>query len=113
MLDGPSMQPVDIGRIFLDLENSRHEPYENEAEVIDYLCRYENVFPLAKDIVQHGGNPLELLAVIPDDAGDSAKGGKPSYIVAEGNRRLCALKLLDDPERAPPKLRKPLEDLGR
>lgn len=107
------MQPVEIGRIFLDLENPRHEPYENEAEVIDYLCRHENVFPLAKDIVQHGLNPLELLAVIPEDSGDTGKSGKPTFIVAEGNRRLCALKLLDDPERAPPKLRKPLEDLGR
>lgn len=103
------MQPVDIGRIFLDLENPRHEPYENEEQVIDYLCRYENVFPLAKDIVQHGLNPLELLAVIPDEGGQK---GKPTYIVAEGNRRLCALKLLDDPERAPPKQRKAFEALG-
>lgn len=109
----PSMEPIEIGRIFLDLENPRHEPYTSEAEVIEYLCRYENVFPLAKDIVQLGGvNPLELLAVIPDEGSGGGKEGKKSYTVAEGNRRLCALKLLDDPERAPTKLRKSFEDLA-
>lgn len=109
----PSMEPIEIGRIFLDLENPRHEPYTSEAEVIEYLCRYENVFPLAKDIVQLGGvNPLELLAVIPDKGSGGGKEGKKSYTVAEGNRRLCALKLLDDPERAPAKLRKNFEDLA-
>ncbi len=110
--ENPTMQPIDIGRIFLDLENPRHDPYENEGQVIDYLCRYENIFPLAKDIVQNGLNPLELLAVIPDEGSDGGKDGKQSYIVAEGNRRLCALKLLDDPERAPTKLRKGFDELG-
>ncbi len=108
----PKMQSVDIGRIFLDLDNPRHDPYETEAQVIDYLCRYENVFPLAKDIVQNGLNPLELLAVIPDEGSSGGKESKQSYVVAEGNRRLCALKLLDDPERAPTKLRKGFEELG-
>jgi hypothetical protein len=106
------MQSVEIGRIFLDLENPRHDPYENEEQVIDYLCRYENIFPLAKDIVQHGLNPLELLAIIPDEGSEGGKGGKPSFVVAEGNRRLCALKLLDDPERAPAKQRKAFEALS-
>lgn len=104
------METVEIGRIFLDLENPRHEPYETEAQVIDYLCRYENVLPLAKDIATHGLSPLELLAVIPD--GITARGEKQSYIVAEGNRRLCALKLLADPERAPATMRKTFEALG-
>lgn len=111
MADSATMEAVEIGRIFLDLENPRHEPYENEEQVIDYLCRYENIFPLAKDIVQHGLNPLELLAVIPDE-GSAGGQGKPSYVVAEGNRRLCALKLLDDPERAPAKQRKAFEALS-
>ncbi|THD36228.1 MAG: hypothetical protein E7773_09950 [Sphingomonas sp.] len=104
------MEIVEIGRIFLDLDNPRHEPYETEAQVIDYLCRYENVLPLAKDIATNGLNPLELLAVIPD--GIAGKGEKQSYIVAEGNRRLCALKLLTDPERAPTTMRKTFEALS-
>lgn len=112
MEDGPTMQPIKFGSVFLDLENPRHDPYENEDQVIDYLCRYENVFPLAKDIAQVGLNPLEIMAVIPDDGSDEGDAGEPTYIVAEGNRRLCALKLLDDPERAPPKFRKPFEALA-
>lgn len=110
MSDALNMRPIEVARIFLDLENPRHDPYEDEAQVIDYLCRYENIFPLAKDIAQNGLNPLELLAVIPES--DDEGGGKATYTVAEGNRRLCALKLLDDPDRAPPKLRKPFEDLN-
>jgi hypothetical protein len=102
------MITVAFNRIFLDLENPRHDPYEDEAQVIQYLCRAENVFPLAKDIAQVGLNPLELLAVIPDET----SGKDTTYIAAEGNRRVCALKLLDDPQRAPPKLRKGFEELS-
>ncbi len=88
MADGPFMKSVDIGHIFLDLDNPRHDPYENEAQVIDYLCRNENVFPLAKDIAQVGLNPLELFAVVADDGSEGAGAAQPTYVVAEGNRRL-------------------------
>lgn len=102
--------PIALGRIFLDTENPRHEPYDSEPQVIDYLCRRENIFPLAKDIAAYGLNPIEMFALIPDEAPNSGDG--QTYLVAEGNRRICALKLLDDPERAPPKLRKPFEELA-
>ena len=102
MSDAEAMRTIEVARIFLDRDNPRHEPYEDEDQVIEYLCRYENIYPLAKDIAQNGLNPLELLAVIPEE--DDEGGGKATYTVAEGNRRLCALKLLDDPDRAPPSL---------
>ena len=108
MTVNPKMQSVALDHIFLDAQNPRHEPYESEAQVIDYLCRYENVYPLAKDIVAHGLNPLELFALFPDDAEESTN----TFIVAEGNRRLCALKLLHDAERAPTKWRKAFEELS-
>ena len=92
---------VDADRVFLDLENPRHEPFEDQDAVIQYLCREERVLPLAKDIVEHGLNPIELFAVIPD--------GHDAYFAAEGNRRLCALKLLNDPDLAPPDLRNDFE----
>ena len=98
----PDVQLVDIDRVFLDLRNPRHEPYASEDDAIYYLCSRENVLALAKDIVLHGLNPLEQFGLIPD--------GDESYIAAEGNRRLCALKLLHDPERAPdPGLRRAFE----
>ena len=87
------IETIEVNRICLDLENPRHEPYEREHEAIQYLCQSEKTLALARDIVEHGLNPLELFAVIPE--------GDDLYVAAEGNRRLCALKLLLDPERAP------------
>ena len=87
------VEPVDVERVFLHLENPRHEPLTSEAQAIQYLCESENVLELAKDIVAHGLNPLEHFGLIPE--------GNDTYIAVEGNRRLCALKLLRDPDRAP------------
>ena len=84
-------------RVFLDFDNPRHDPMESQEEVIRYLCEDE----LAKDLVIHGLSPLELFALIPRN-----EGKKNAYTVAEGNRRLCALKLLNDPNLAPASMRK-------
>jgi hypothetical protein len=100
---------VPVGRIFLYLENPRHNPVETEERAIAQLCEKEEVYPLARDIVKHGLNPLERFALVPLGAD---KGGKNSnYSSAEGNRRICALKLLNDPERAPANLRKAFQKL--
>lgn len=64
---------------------------------------------MARDIAKHGVNPLERCALVPVGKG---KGAKSGYFVAEGNRRLCALKLLDDPDLAPAALRKAFEKLA-
>ncbi len=99
-------EPVPIGRIFLDLTNPRHVPLQTEDEAIEYLCEKEEVWALARDITAIGLNPLERVALIP------IKGQKGAYTMAEGNRRLCALKLLADPDRAPAKLRKGFANLA-
>lgn len=88
---------IEAEKVFLDQGNPRHEPFEDQDEAIGYLCRQEQVLEMAKDIALHGLNPLELFALLPD--GDNA------YFAAEGNRRLCAIKLLNDPELAPANLR--------
>ena len=102
------LEPTEIPleKIFLDLKNPRHPAYKSEEEVISYLCKNEYVTELAQDIVNMGINPLELLAVIknPDNK---------TYFAAEGNRRLCALKLLDDPQLAPKEQRKDFKALNR
>lgn len=104
------IKQIDIKNIFLDLENPRHEPYQSQEEVIEYLCKNEYVYALAQDIVKYGINPLEILAVIPNSK--SVK-EKITYVIAEGNRRLCALKLLNDPELAPSEERKNFKTLSR
>lgn len=100
---------VPLGKIFLALDNPRHEPVETEGEAIERLCNEEEVLPLARDIVRHGLSPLERLALVPVDPKKRTAG---SYYVAEGNRRVCALKLLADSDLAPAKLRKNFERLA-
>lgn len=99
-------QFIQLDKIFLDLNNPRHIPHPSEVETINYLCENEDIFNLAKDIALYGLNPLENLAVVKDN-----KTG--TYVVAEGNRRLCAIKLLNDPYRAPQKLQKKFSELSR
>lgn len=95
---------VSVDRIFLDLVNPRHEPFDDQSQAIEYLCREERVFELARDIAENGLNPLELFALL--------KESKNSYIVAEGNRRMCAIMLLRDPELAPAKVRSKFQTLS-
>ncbi|HUU23966.1 MAG TPA: hypothetical protein VMW68_00155 [Methyloceanibacter sp.] len=101
---------VPIGRIFLALRNPRHEPLETEEQVIARLCEKEDVYPLARDIVNHGLNPLERFALVALKTG--GRGGAVNYYSAEGNRRICALKLLLDPERAPAERRNAFRKLA-
>ena len=103
-------EQIEIKSIFLDLENPRHEPYQSQEEVIDYLCKNEHIYALAQDIVEVGINPLEVMAIIPNSV--QQHNGK-TYIAAEGNRRLCALKLLHDPELAPTDDRKNFKTLSK
>jgi len=86
-------------------ENPRHERIESEPEIIEYLCKDEQVFNLARSISEAGLNPLALLGVV-QIPGSGAAATKKSYQAWEGNRRLCAIKLLNDPDLAPPHLRK-------
>jgi hypothetical protein len=63
---------VEVDRIFLDQENPRHEPYDTQSEVIEYLCNHESVLSLARDIAANGLNPIEQLALIPDEGDGEA-----------------------------------------
>lgn len=86
---------VSLGRIYLDNQNPRHDPIDNEPEIVAHLIAHEKVKALAADIAIRGTSPLERLAAIPH------ADKKNFFIAVEGNRRLCALKLLNDPDKAP------------
>lgn len=87
---------VRVALIYMDRENPRHEAMDGDPEMIAYLLQHEGVRTLAKDIATKGSlSPLEMMALVPHP---KIKG---SFIPAEGNRRVCALKLLEDPDRAP------------
>jgi hypothetical protein len=86
---------VKLSQIYLDLENPRHEPQTTESDAIQLLILGEDVRALAKHIVEVGTtSPLDMMALVPHP---KVKG---RYVTAEGNRRLCALKLLADPDKA-------------
>ncbi len=87
---------ISLARLHLDPENPRHDPIQDEDKIIGHLMRTEKVQALAKSIVENGGiSPLDAIGVVEmaDNPGH--------FIVAEGNRRTCALKVLFDPKKAP------------
>lgn len=87
---------VSLARLHLDPENPRHDPIQDEVKIISHLMNNEKVKTLAKSIVEKGGvSPLDAIGVV------EMVGNPGHYIVAEGNRRTCALKLLNDPKKAP------------
>ena len=68
--------------------------------------RGEQILPLAEDICDRGLSPLERLAAIPHPTLDG------HFVMVEGNRRLCSLKLLRDPAKAPVADRKAFKKLA-
>ena len=98
MTDKPSERNIPVERLFLDLENPRHGELRTEEEAIEFLCSNEDVAKIAGDIAEHGLSPIDRLAVVIDNGDDGLEG---NFVVAEGNRRLCAIKLLTDPDLAP------------
>lgn len=86
---------IAIDQIYLDNDNPCHETIASEPEIIAHLVQNESVKQLARNIAEIGGtSPLERMGVVPHPKIAGA------YVSAEGNRRLCALKLLADPDKA-------------
>jgi hypothetical protein len=87
-----SIGPADL---LIDDENPRiSQPNLGQHEAIQALAQLQGrkLLALAKDIVKYGLNPSELSIVMPHE-GDSKR-----YVVLEGNRRLAALRALENPE---------------
>gem|GEM_PF-522261 len=91
------VRTLSITRLHLDPENPRlatsvRRP--TQQELIADLLEHEDVLSLMKDIGRQGFFPNEMLVAVRDGT---------NTIVLEGNRRLAALKLLHNPELAPPR----------
>lgn len=100
-----------LDRIHLFAENPRHGKISDPEKIIEYLLRDEQVYELAKSIAERRTNPLELIGVVRIDDEDDT--GQPTYEVWEGNRRVCAMMLLNDPDKAPPKWRQRFWELSK
>ena len=85
-----------IKRLHLDLRNPRlgRPSVDTEADAMARLLKEfgTKIIGLARSIAEHGLNPTESWAIVRED-------GK--YVVLEGNRRLVACGLLDNPRKAP------------
>lgn len=88
-------EQIAIDSLLLSDGNPRLEPTLGEDDAIDKMVRdqYNKLYELAADIVKHGLNPLDTVGVFPSEIYTGF------YEVGEGNRRICALKLLKTPSR--------------
>jgi len=89
---------VSLDGLLLDLDNYRIPTHrDDEAAALKYLFASEDVLGAARLILRDGYFDNEVPIVIPS----SDRPGEPPYIVLEGNRRVSALKALQDPSIAP------------
>ena len=84
---------VALENLWLDEENPRlpESVSRDQNSMLDYIAESTSIDELMSVIAQNGYFPGEPLIVVPRDTED---GG---YTVVEGNRRLTALKILQDP----------------
>ena len=90
---------VSLVNLIMDKTNPRHPDLNSQKEIIDWMICGNNkigekLFNLAKDILKYGINPADKV-VITKEKNDK------DYIVLEGNRRVTAIKLLNNPDIAP------------
>jgi hypothetical protein len=93
---GAKLSPLNIA---LDRDNPRInvEPADTESDIIQKLLQYEEVQELARKIAQVGLLPGERVIVVHEQG---------QWVALEGNRRICACKLLLSPQLVPAEFRK-------
>ncbi|WP_149488432.1 hypothetical protein F0313_000015 [Escherichia coli] len=103
------LKSMNINKLLLDVDNPRFPTSaENQRDAIAKMLdlQYDRIYRLAKDIASKGLDPSENILVYPSEEESGF------FVVAEGNRRVTALKLLHSPRLAPTeKARKAFEKL--
>jgi len=85
---------IAVADLLMDAENPRlPEPNVGQRNAIREMAKQQRkkLLMLARDIAENGLNPADLLIVVPSRE-DSRR-----YVVVEGNRRLAALRALENP----------------
>lgn len=90
---------LDIALLIINTENPRFDMVGNQREAIALMVAHQKdkLVRLAQDIVENGVNPSDLIIVTPHTKHE----GK--FNVLEGNRRVTAIKLLNNPDLIPEK----------
>lgn len=82
---------IDVEQLILDEQNPRFivPPNPSQQSIVDYLIDYEEVVKLAMSIRDNGGLFAGERVIVYEEDG--------RYVVLEGNRRVCACKILLNP----------------
>lgn len=86
---------IPLANLLLDVVNPRFETeQENQRDAIRKMAedQGDKLLSLAEDIVEHGLDPSSLTITMPSERGANR------HVVLEGNRRLVALKILQQPD---------------
>lgn len=99
---------VKIADLLLNPSNPRFNPVKYQTETILAMIEDQQgkLVTLAEHIIDNGLNPTDIILVRPY---------KKQWLVLEGNRRVTALKLANEPELVPtqyPKLKKDFQKLN-
>lgn len=107
-----SKKTISTNSILLDSENARHGEKQSQHDIYKWMTSgpvAQKVIKLATDIAAKGLSPFDGMGVMPSKEED-----KEPWIVVEGNRRVAALKFLNNPKLCPDaKLRKQYEQLKK
>jgi len=107
-----SRKTISINSILLDSENARHGEKQSQRDIYKWMTSgpvAQKVIKLATDIAEKGLSPFDGMGVMPSKETD-----KEPWIVVEGNRRVAALKFLNNPKLCPDlKMRKQYEQLKK
>ncbi len=107
--DRKEVQWVDLGQLQLDPHNPRlREGMEkaSQPELLAELAKEYELQDLARSIADNGYFSEEPLVAVREK-------GKRYLTIVEGNRRLAALQLLEDPDAAPKNLRAQWVELSK
>ena len=82
---------IQLDELYLDEKNPRFivPPNPSQQSIVDYLIENEEVEQLANDIAKSGGLNAGERVIVTEENG--------RWIVLEGNRRICACKILMNP----------------
>ncbi|MFA9334414.1 hypothetical protein [Bacillus velezensis] len=84
-----------VNALYINEENPRDEPQENEAAAIKILLKKERkFFNLMKSIAKYGFDITEKIIIVEAET-------PYKYKIMDGNRRISCIKLLNDPEFLP------------
>jgi len=99
-------QEVKIADLLLNPNNPRFNPVKYQTETILSMIddQGEKLVVLAEHIIKYGLNPTDVILVCPYEK---------QWLVLEGNRRVTALKLINEPDLIPDELSKLKKEFQR